>query len=64
MPYKPYLTWEGGMMAPQNVFHHCAETSWRRKLKLCHFKNQSMEHKKKVIFSSLGYPVLPKQPVC
>ena len=27
----------GGMMAPQNVFDHCAETLWRRKLKLGDF---------------------------
>ena len=27
----------GGMMAPQNVFNHCAETFWSRKLKHCDF---------------------------
>ena len=27
----------GGMMAPQNVFDHCSQTLWRRKLKLGDF---------------------------
>ena len=49
----------GGMMAPQNVFDHCAQTLRRRKLKLGNFLILIYGASKKVIFGSLGYPVLP-----
>ena len=54
--------WHGGM-TPQNVFDHCAQTLRRRKLKLVTF-NINLFSIKKVIFGSLGYPVLPWQRVC
>ena len=50
-------------MAPQNVFDHCTQMLRRRKLKpgdliLIYVAS------KKLIFGSLGYPVLPWQRVC
>ena len=44
------MGWGGG-----NVFDHCAQTLKRIKLKLGDFYGAS----KKVIFGSLGYPMLP-----
>ena len=37
---------EVGMIAPQNVFDHYAQTLRRRKLKLADFNILSMEHQK------------------
>ena len=51
-------------MAPQNVSGHCAQTLRRRKLKLGDTFNINLFSIKKVIFGSLGYPVLPWQRVC
>ena len=52
------LSWEGGMMAPQNVFDHCVETPWSMKMKLLTF-NINLWRIRKIIVSMLGYPVLP-----
>ena len=54
----------GGLMAPQNAFDHHAQMHKRRKPNPCEFQYQPMWHQKKVIFGSLGYPVLPRQQVC
>ena len=49
----------GALMASQkNVFDHCAETLWNRKLKLSDFLILIYGASRKVIFNSLSYPVL------
>ena len=45
------------MMAPQNVFDHCAQTLRRGKLKLGDF-HINLFSIKKDIFGFLGYPLL------
>ena len=54
----------GGMMGPQNVFDHCAQTLRRRELKLGDFLILIYLASRKVIFGSLGYPALPWQRIC
>ena len=51
------------MMAPQNVFDHCAQTLCRRKLTLGDLI-LIYGVSKKVIFGSISYSVLPWQRVC
>ena len=43
---------------PPNVFDHCTQTLKRKKLKLSDF-HYYYGASEKVIFGSLGYPVLP-----
>ena len=48
------------MMAPQNVFDHCAKNAQEEKAETWWFLILIYgANKKKVIFDSLGYPVLP-----
>ena len=51
----------GGMGhdGPQNVFDHCAQMLKKRKLKLCELLILIYGASRKVIFGSLGNPVLP-----